>query len=275
MKTLVVPTDFSANAYHALEYALAIARKMPAKIIVFHAYHLPSSNTTLMRDISPMLKQDAERDMARLIKQVKSHLLDDLFSLESVVRKGHLLEQLATLIRNEHVDLVVMGTKGASGLSQVFIGSNTASVIEHVPCPVMAIPESARSNQIQNILYATNYQAADMNSLRKLIQLASLFDASVTIVHIAEENSNRLQEAANMQSLTEEVKKEITYPHLSFQLLEGKDILNTLENVMQAMNIDLVATTTRHRNLYQQVVSHSFTKKMAYHTHIPLLVFHA
>lgn len=274
MKTIIVPTDFSQNAFNALEYALAIARKMPAKVLLFHSYHLPASNTTTFRDITPILKQDAERAMANLIKQVKSNSLNDSITCESIVRKGHLLEQLSSLVTAEHAHLVVIGTKGATGLAEVFIGTTAASVIEHLSCPVMAVPECATFNEIHHILYATNYLTADMDSISRLTQIASLFNASILVAHIAAENSNKAQEEASIYSFEKEVAQTIYYPHLQFRLIESKDIYNGIENIIGDMKIDLIATTTQRRNLYQKLMSSSFTKKMVYQCHIPLLAFH-
>jgi nucleotide-binding universal stress UspA family protein len=274
MKTIIVPTDFSQNAANALQFALAIARKMSAKVFLFHSYHLPANNTTSFRDISPILKKDAEIDLNRLIRQIESDPLNAGIDCEGIARKGHLIGQLRDLVASVHADLIIMGTRGASGLSELFIGSNTATVIERLQCPVMAVPECAIYKEIRHILYATNYIPEDLPAIRVLSEIANIFDASMVLVHVVEESSNIKQEKSSIYSFTNEVKQQVNYPHLHFRLITSKDIFAGLESLIEEMKIDVIATTTQRRNLYQKLFSNSITKKMAYHTHIPLLAFH-
>jgi nucleotide-binding universal stress UspA family protein len=275
MKTILVPTDFSDPAKNALTYALAIARKSGARVILMHAYHRPASNTTSFRDITPILKQDAEQDLQRLIRQMQADPLNASIVLEPVARRGNLVDELKKVVTETQADLIVMGTKGASGLAEMLIGTNTASVIEDTNCPVIAIPEYASYREIKNILYATDYQAADDEAILELTRFAALFDASILLLHVADRTSLQAGQDKMVDDYVERIKHKVSYPNVSFRQEESSDVLNGLNNTIHSMNIDLVAMTTRKRNVYEKLFQGSITKKMAYHTDIPLLAFHA
>jgi nucleotide-binding universal stress UspA family protein len=275
MKTILVPTDFSQPANNALTYALAIARKSGARVILMHAYHMPASNTTVFRDVTSILKQDAERDLADVARQLMADPQNAVVKLETAAVRGDLVNGLKKIADETRADLIVMGTKGTSGLSEILVGTNTASVIEDISCPVMAIPEQATYREIKQILYATDYQVADDTSISQLAEFASLFGASILLLHVAGNTSHPNRQDQLISEYTEKIKRKVAYPQLSFRLEESPDILNGLNNTIQSMNIDLVAMTTRKRNVYENFFKGSITKKMAYHTHIPLLAFHA
>jgi nucleotide-binding universal stress UspA family protein len=275
MKTILVPTDFSQPAKNALIYALAIARKSGARIILMHAYHMPASNTTVFRDVTSILKQDAERDLAHVARQLMADPQNAGIKLETAAIRGNLVNGLKKTADETKADLIVMGTKGTSGISEILMGTNTASVIEDTSCPVMAIPEQATYREIKHILYATDYQAAEDTSISQLAEFAALFGASILLLHVAGNTPQPKNQDQLISEYTEKIKARVAYPQLSFRLEQSPDILNGLNNTIQSMNIDLVAMTTRKRNVYENFFKGSITKKMAYHTHIPLLAFHA
>lgn len=274
MKNIIVPTDFSENANNALSYALSMATRTGAKVTLLHVYHLPPSNSTAFRDIAPILKQDAEQDLARLTNQIKSNPHYSNVAYETIAKRGHLSIELNTLAKQSHADLIVMGTKGASGLSEIFVGTNTATVIEDTKCPVMAVPERAVYKDISRILYATDYKDCDFDSINRLTEIASVFNATILMLHVSRNSSTTAKENDLIDAFAEKVKQKITYPHISYRLVESSDVLVGLNSTIQSMDIDLVAMTTKKRGFFESFFNNSITKKMSYHTNIPLLAFH-
>jgi nucleotide-binding universal stress UspA family protein len=240
-----------------------------------HAYHMPASNTTVFRDVTSILKQDAERDLAHVARQLMADPQNAGIKLETAAIRGNLVNGLKKTADETKADLIVMGTKGTSGISEILVGTNTASVIEDTSCPVMAIPEQATYREIKHILYATDYQAAEDTSISQLAEFAALFGASILLLHVAGNTPQPKNQDQLISEYTEKIKARVAYPQLSFRLEQSPDILNGLNNTIQSMNIDLVAMTTRKRNVYENFFNGSITKKMAYHTHIPLLAFQA
>lgn len=275
MKTILVPTDFSKSSNNALEYAIAIAKREKAKIILAHSFHV----TYIYPDVP--VQYAAEQMHATEIsanKQLKSMCAkvtaSGKLSCEFINKQGLAVDLIVEIVEKKKVDLVVMGTKGASGIQEVLLGSNTASVIEKVKCPVIAVPEKASYTPIKHITYATNYETSDINSLKKLVEVAKLFDAKITLLHIYYDEFVPDAEAEYMEKFKSKVKSKIHYNKMAFKFVYGKNLMKTLEDHVKQESPDLLSMSTHHRNLFDKLFGKSLTKKMAYHTKVPLIAFH-
>jgi nucleotide-binding universal stress UspA family protein len=272
MNTIIVPTDFSDNAANALEYALIIARKTSARIYLLHSFHLPPSNTTTVKKIDHILKQDAEDAMATLLAQVRSNPANQPVDIHTIIKKGSLLGHVTEAVNSHQADLIVMGTQGASGLEEIFIGSNAADVIANATCPVLTIPREAKTYQIRNILYATDL-SNDLPFVTRLVALARLFDAHIHIAHVVT-NPNEANDQHQLAKLADAARQQTGYPELSTHTLQNRSLEDGLEQIIHQTNTDMLCMVTRKRNLFGRIFDRSVTKQMVYHTHVPLLAFH-
>ena len=182
------------------------------------------------------------------------------------------VDGILSIAEEKEVDLIIMGTKGAKGLTEIIMGSNTASVIEKAKCPVIAIPKGVRFKQIKKITYASDYHKSDIGALKKLLEIAKPFNAQINILHVSSIELEKEKDL--MKKFMAEVNDKIDYFNLSFQILGGDDVEKELENYLQEDNCDLLVMATHHRDLMDRIFGKSFTKKMAFHTKIPLMAFH-
>lgn len=276
MKTILFPTDFSSGAFNALKYALGLSDKLKAKLILFNSFHIPaySSQVPLDQDVEEQLLNIAEGEL----RKIENNALLEYKNLavESVVNYGLAVDNIISLTEEKHADLIIMGTKGATGLKEVFIGSIAASVLEKSPCPVMVIPENAKFKNIDKIVFATNFRDNDFNSIASLVKIAALFNSKIMIVHVSQVAPTRDYESDLMQWYKEELKKKanIEYKNISFHDLVGGNVDYELEDFIEKNNVDLLALSMRKRNVLSKLFDRSLTKKMAYHSHTPLLAFH-
>ena len=275
MKTILVPTDFSENAENALYYAIDIAKRLNAKIILLHAYqsnytnpyipldYIVEENKHLAISSDKQLKEESLK-----IKQVGGVEYECLSIEDSPV------EATINTIKEKEIDLVVMGTKGESNFLNTIFGSNTAKIIEKASCPVIAVPEEALYNDIKKITYATSYKESDIYVLEKIVDLAKLFNAQVNVLHIYENSHSQDEEKKEMKKFMDEVNKNILYSNMSFQLLEGEDVEDALENYLDNNSTSILVMSTHHRNFIDKIFGKSITKQMSYHTNVPLMAFH-
>ena len=141
MKTILIPTDFSKNATHALNYAIDLAQHENAKIILLHSYHIDYTNGYVSANLIEKEVKDAEQNSATHLKSLYTKVIHaGNIQCECVSRQDLAVDAILTTIKEKNVDLVVMGTKGASGVTGAIFGSNTARVIEKATCPVIAVP---------------------------------------------------------------------------------------------------------------------------------------
>lgn len=278
MKTILVPIDFSENADKALKYISLIAKQNTSKVILFHAYHFHASsfsesgidnNYTIDLELraqeEKLLKKKAE-------KYSKQYEID----CEAYFGDGFLVDALEKVVKKRKVDLVVMSTHGATGLEKVIFGSNTADVINNLKCPVLAVPQNVRFDGFKKIVYATDYQNKDLKSIAQLIEIAKLFKGKIDIVHVASEEKSYSEEEKLFEKFTNKIKESVSYKAINYRLLFGKNIEESLEIYIEKEKIDLICLSTKHRNLLERLFTKtSLTKKLMYHTHIPLLAFHS
>jgi nucleotide-binding universal stress UspA family protein len=270
MKDILLPTDFSANASNALQYILPIAQKAGAEITLFNVTHMPPGNTTMRRDIRDILKKDSEQALVQLKNSIGPAYKD--VEIHTISRYGDLILQIKTIARAAaNMDLIVMGTQGASGMKEIFFGSNTANVIDQVRvCPVLAVPGKAVYSGIKKIVFATNYSANNVPAIKELLSFAGLFNASIHMLHI------RKTETLNpvAEQFKNRIETEIPDSAITFHEIQHEDILEGLDQFIAAENIDMMAMVARKKGFFETYTSRSLVKTAACHTTIPLLTFH-
>jgi len=273
MKIILFPTDFSPSADNALSYATGLCEAMNAKLVLLHAWHVPAFATQVPSETFSEEKVRAEAS-AHFQKYKANRLLKGhKITVEEHVKSGFAVDTIVSEAKECKADLIVMGTKGASGLEEVFIGSNTASVMEKAPCPVLAVPADAKFHPPKKIAFATNYSGNDFDALKFIASIASPFQAELVVVHISNIIADDYQEDL-LNILKEKVEKEVHYKNITFDSFTGDSVTDALNSFSHLNKIDLVALAMRKRNLISRLFDRSLTKKMAYHTHIPLLSVH-
>jgi nucleotide-binding universal stress UspA family protein len=275
MKTILVPTDFSHPASNALDYATGLASKLSARLLLLNVFWVPVYESDKPDEVAAKEKDFRTYANSHLRKtEEKIHTSYPQLEVESMVRNGFVGDEIAAMARVSRAEMIVMGTKGASGVEEALMGSNTTEVIQKALCPVLAVPSQARWHGIHRIVAAVGNHDNDLTTMVEVAQLAKLFKARVTLVHLTEEEKE-LADEVHLRHLRREVGRRTSYPQLESTLLEGDHLPETLEKFIRETKADLLVMATRKRNFLKQLFGRSFTRKMACHTHVPLLAFHA
>lgn len=275
MKTILVPTDFSENAENALYYAMDIAKKENAKIILLHAYRINYTNPEIPLDF-------VIEEQKQVIKESNNQLKEEANKIEKVggIKYEYIsvedtpIEAILSSIKEKNIDLVIMGTKGISNFLDAVLGSNTSKVIEKASCPVIAVPEEALFKEIKKITYAVSYNQSDVYALSKVVDIAKLFNAQVNVLHVSNKPDLIEDEKQKLKLFMDEANNKIKYDNMAFQLLEGENVEDTLEEYLDDGTTDLLVMSTHHRSFFDKIFGNSVTKYMAFHTTIPLMAFH-
>jgi nucleotide-binding universal stress UspA family protein len=274
-KTILVPTDFSKNASNALHYAIALAKKENSKLILLHAFRIsyPTSEISIpvvIEEVSEIQKESEEKLM-KLCNEISKK---KKIKCEFICKEGLAMDVVLETSKKKRPSFIVMGTKGASGIKEIILGSNTAKIIEKSNCPVIAVPESASFKGIKKILFATNYKESDIAALKKLVEIAKDFNSNLSILHVANEEYTKEAEKGLMQLFIKAVSQKIKYSKITYQIKYGKSLEKVMQNYIKKESPDIIAMSTLRRNLIEKLFGISITKKMAYHTKVPLLAFH-
>ncbi|HCQ30209.1 MAG TPA: hypothetical protein DIU39_07985 [Flavobacteriales bacterium] len=268
INTIFVPTDFSEDADKALKYALELARKAKAKIIVFNSYEIPYSTSGMIVSVTDVLKEDAQRGIDDTLIKIKEWGYNDV-QTEGYIKSGGAIATITEQSVEKNADLIVMGTKGASGIQEVLIGSNTQGVIQNSDIPVLAIPKTSQYKEIEKITFAADYKEIDnFDTLNILKDFAKLYDAEIQILNVITkpEEKAKIQDAIEALDLEEfllDIKHEYYYE-------ENDDVVSGITGFVE-QNSDMVAVYARKHGFLEKIFKKSVTNQLAFHSKKPLL----
>ncbi|MGZ3864064.1 MAG: universal stress protein [Bacteroidia bacterium] len=274
IRNILVPTDFSHNAEKALKYALNICGRTGAKIFLLNSFHSVHSSAYSSANT---IEKEAEAANGYSLKYLKRQMnkLDQnsKIPVEYISTGNELLSEILEQVKEKNIDLIVMGTQGMnSRLGGRIFGTNTSWVVEKAECPVIAIPEKGTHKAIKNIVYATEYLESDIENMKEIAELSGLFTSHVKVLHIAQrDDADERKKLAEYEGL---VKKQISYPDISFHIMEGTNVEDSLEAYVKINEVDLLVMSAQQRDLFDKVFGKSITRIMAIFTSVPLLVFH-
>jgi nucleotide-binding universal stress UspA family protein len=272
MVNILVPTDFSPLSKVAVQYAIKIANKLDGKITLLHVVTITQPVRVSMHDKMKDLAEDlitfAERDLNKLIIEVKKSLRTSAPTGCSVIRSGDFNTAVKKEAKRLKTDLIVMGTNGASGLKKTVVGSNTASIIEFSNVPVLAVPKNAQFKGFKDIVYATDLKNLD-KELKTVVSYAEKFDSTLHILHVASSGKDveELEEKVDMA-----VQKQ-DYRNIVSLILVDRFIEGAIDQYIGVSKADLLAMFTHDVTFYEKLFDRSHTRKMAFQSNVPLLAF--
>jgi len=280
MKRILVPTDFSACANNAVDFAVQSAKIFPVEVMLVHSFEVAGNTYTdymgVNREFNQTLLHEANHEFARVKSVIKE---TENISVESYVSTTSLNESILGLANEKKIDFIVMGTSGASGLKEKLWGSKTAAVIGKSHVPVMAIPVDYKWKKPARILLSTNHFEKEPALLDFLFELAALYQAEVHVAVYTDEESDIaitfLEHARRIPEYENQLREQYKNDSIVVAHLYGKDFESALQDHIVQNDIDMLAMVTYQRKFPDNLFHPSLTKKMAYHTKIPLLAIPA
>lgn len=265
MKKILVPTDFSKHADNALSFAIAIANRLSSHITLYHAFKVHTTTADMLRSVEPYIREDAEADMKELVSKSQAKLSNGA-TLEGMAVKGDTIDSITHKADQEKYDLIVMGTQGASGLLEVFLGSTTNGVIRRTKTPVLAIPNGYEYKAFQDIVLAVDSrEIGEPELLQPLIFLVKAYGAKLSIYHKVEG-----QKDEGIDPSLGFLLKDIEFGHnLDFS---KKSVKEGITDFIDAYGGDLLCMIRRRQGFLERLFLQSVTRKEAFTTELPLLV---
>jgi nucleotide-binding universal stress UspA family protein len=264
---IVVPTDFSDCSKIAVRFAVAIARQVQAELILLHV--LPSLGPTIGRTPSAPFKQQLLEWTEKQFSQLEAEIATDGLVLSHQVAYGAGVENVMEPYTQTHaIDLVIMGSKGASGLKKILFGSNTVGVINHSSIPVIVVPENAANRPITHLVYASDLKNIEQE-VAYLLPYARLFQAVIKIIHVP---PLEYLDHIDTENLLHTLRQQTGYQAIEVELLKGEDIATVIEHYAAASHGEMLAMFTHHTSFLEQLFRHSLTREIAWHNQVALLV---
>lgn len=280
MKNILLPTDFSENAHKAFLYALKIANEYDGTLYVLHSFQppvlsfshagQPGAVDEVYNEISLSKFDFYKKRVPELHKMAEEQGLryDNVIF---IFEEGTVLDSIRQVTLRENIDLIVMGTLGASGLGQKIMGTNTVSVIENTKVPVLCVPQQAALADIKKIAFTTLFRNRDREALQEVVNIARVFDAQLYCTHVVQDGKS----PADILQYSEEWRKTFRHANLDFVFLEKtKNVEQTIQEFIQENDINILAVVKRNRGFFERLVSTSLSNNLAFHAQTPILIFH-
>lgn len=264
MKNILIPTDFSINAQKAIDYALFLFEREACNFYILNAYLIVPS--------APGNKLDAEHKLAQIVQKLETHKENPKHIFEWILIMDSPLNAINVTIIDKNVDYVFMGTKGSSGLREIFIGSTAMSVIKHIDhCPIFAVPAEYEYDLPEQIVFINDFRKPlKENELVPLVTIAKLWDSTLNIVHIKVEKELVDAEKLNKESLRNSlkgVKHHFIEVKMEYML---SSTIHRLEN--ENKNIGMVAMLKNKHGFFKKLFREPVIRNVAFKTKVPLLV---
>ncbi|MGN6417061.1 MAG: universal stress protein [Pseudobacter sp.] len=275
MKKFLVPTDFSDTSKNAARFAVqAVSNEKDATIILYNLHDVVAAGS------DGSLLTETENDRIIVLTEALHNLKDELLTLapsakiEIVLEGGSsLVDSLDRYVRHHGIDLVLMGITGATRLEQIFMGSNTLNLVDKGICPVMIIPPDATYHPIRNIALASDLKEVETTTPIAAIKgVLKIFNASLHVVNVDSEHYVDITDEYKAERA--KLEKMFAGYNPEFYFIRQYDFQEAISQFSLDRAIDAIIIVPKRNSFLSGLFKTSHTKKLAYHSHIPIVAIH-
>lgn len=274
-KKILFPTDFSKTSHNAFVYALKLAKHLEARIVTLHVYEMPMVDyidvpAYLMEvyDTVELANFENYKGEIPVLRQIARENDCDDVPMDNVLLDGDLVNTILEMVKRDRFDFVVMGTKGASGTAGTFFGTTTANVMTRTDAFVLAVPEETVYKPIKNIAFTTRFRERDLPALKKIVPIAAALGASIDCLYVKKAQSDVKEVVIADWKLL--MKDE----NVRFHIVDSEDVEHSIFDFIQNHDTDVLALVDHKRSFFEGLFRTSMTKKLAFHSKIPVLAVH-
>lgn len=277
MKRILLPTDFSENSISAINYAMELLKSERYEFYILNVQKASSYITDDMMIVGPSstvyktLIESAKKSVDTLIADLKANFSNPNHTFHSVVDYDNFADAINQVSYKNDIDLIIMGTKGTSGIEKMIFGSNTVRVMQHCDVPVLAIPQHSRFSPLNNLVFLTNnLKQLNAKSLQVLNYLIENNHAKLKLLS----TGNLSEKEAHQASSSNFLKN--NYPGLEHEFLaaSGNNLYEVVHDYIETHSIKLLCLVSIHHSFLERLFSSEPIENLAFKMHLPFLVMH-
>jgi len=278
MTNILVPTDFSENSWNAIAFALAFFKNFKCNFYLAHIIQKDTPVSDTSRDagnnsgMDKLSLDDTKEKLNQLLENIEKSTLKGNHRFFVLAEQGDFIESIRKQVLEKNIDMIVMGTKGASLLKTLQVGRNTSDVITKVKCTALVVPDKAAFKNLEEIAFPTDYNLYYPTAILETIsEIANRLKSTVKIIYLAKTNEKLV---IDQQQNKELLKDYFHGEKHSFHTLTNKNIEVSVQNFIEENNIGLIAMAAKNIHFFKQLFFNTGSKNCAYHTQVPFLVLH-
>ena len=273
MEKILVPCDFSDQAIHAFRLALDIARSSRAEVHLLHVIELPIMHDDVLTPLPSfdenLLKELSERAETRML-ELKGEANEDAFVVTKI-EFGPILSIITNYQEENDVNLIVMGTKGISGMAEVFIGSNAEKVVRHAACPVVVVKRQAEIEELKHIVFPNSMEEGQEDLVLHVKALQNALKATLHIVWI--DTTDRQGDPSAIKQQLEAFAKGFMIQDYTVNVFKASDRETGIINFTHWINASMIAMGTHARKGLSHFFKGSVTEDVVNHVDCPIWTY--
>jgi nucleotide-binding universal stress UspA family protein len=270
-KRILVPTDFSETSYHALEEAGRFASKFDAELYIIHVMEKPPYELVVSEDDPKEKIVYQKYIMDKMEKLAKSVTEKHKVEVNTLIGEAKLVQVVDEAIRDNNIDVIVMGTHGASGIKEFLIGSNSQNITNGAACPVVTIKEASEIRGLNSIVIPVESWNSTLEKLDYVSTLALKYNSKVYILGIMANSKKKETDKVNeLVSSAEKYLKEANIP-CETKMITGHAVAKETLKYAQEIKTDLIMVMTEHESRLGKGFSPDFVKHIINHSDIAVM----
>lgn len=284
MRTVLFLTDFSIRADHVAHYALKFAQSMNADLLLCNVFLVSSDDSVLSQggvegEGLRSMEEDSNYDLDELSKRLERDAKNEFSNtgfipcIKYCSRSGLLATSVNSIAAEYNIVMAVISMHDAGMLSTLLLGDHVESVIDEATCPLLVVPEVADFRELKKIAFATDLNQGDIQVIHSLAELAKYTNAEILVIHVTEDRQADLNDHAKLSNFINLVSTKINYDRIYYRSIENDRISDSLNDLLQQPDVDILAVVHRKRNFFQKLFKGSVTQKLADHLSKPLFIF--
>lgn len=275
MKKIIVPTDFSKNAFHAIDHALRLFENVTCVFYVLHAYTPPMYRIDYTLGSPGQLglpddyKYIVESSLEKFMERIRQKFDNPKHTFVPHASFNTLVGEMEDMVQKENIDFVIMGTQGATGAKEILFGSNTVHVMRNLDVPVLAIPSSFDFEPPRHLLFPTDYEVDyERTDLDFLLWISKLWHSKIHVMHVSSPDGPTLDQENNKAKLEGLM---LEHNHETHDLPD-QELIPAINSFQETTTIGMLAMVKNKHTFLERLFVEPLIKNIGLHSKVPFLV---
>lgn len=278
-RKILLPTDFSNNSWHAINYALELYKNDACDFYILNVFSATSNILDSLLNMEPgselyeTAKAKSEEGLAKVLDKLTINGMEKTnHHFSAISRFNNIIEGIKNIVEEKDIEIIVMGTKGETASREMVFGSTSVYVMEKVRnCPVIVVPEKAKKHMPKEIVFPTSYKTHfKRRELKYLVEIAKKCKATIAILHVSKEEELDERQTKN-KKLLEEIFDEVYH---SFHNLPNYSIEAAVNIFIESRDSDMVAFINKKHPFFGSILTKPLVKEVGFQSKVPILVMH-
>lgn len=275
MKHILLPTDFSENAWNAIAYATHIFKNEVCTFYLLHTYTpiIYQTEFVMMNssqfELSDIIRETAEKNLEKVKQKLLSTYPNTQHQVETILAFNTLINEIKEQVTALNIDYIVMGTKGATGATEILFGTNTVHTLNNAKCPLIAVPKDFKVNAPTAVLFPSDYGIDFKDKhVQPITNIVKVNKSLLNVLHVSfgyELSHKNLQRKNILETLLKD-------SNFKFHDVRDESLENAINVFIKKNKIDLLVLINNKKSFFENLFFRPFVNKIGLHLEIPLLV---